>query len=123
MVLAKATPVASGLNSLKTGRSRFPRSHPATQSSAIARTRLSTRDAHDLEKPVPEGQFVRMDRHLPISRVINLIPVESQRLWTVDESEARRRLLASDAGEVLGIDGSFAIVAQEGERVLLARSL
>ncbi|HEV7387064.1 MAG TPA: asparagine synthase-related protein [Gemmatimonadaceae bacterium] len=64
-----------------------------------------------------------MDRHLPISRVINLIPVESQRLWTVDESEARRRLLASDAGEVLGIDGSFAIVAQEGERVLLARSL
>jgi len=32
-------------------------------------------------------------------------------------------LLASDTGEVLGIDGSFAIVAQDGERVLLARSL
>ena len=32
-------------------------------------------------------------------------------------------MLASDTGEVLGIDGSFAIVAQDGERVLLARSL
>ncbi|MFL5595511.1 MAG: asparagine synthase-related protein [Gemmatimonadaceae bacterium] len=47
----------------------------------------------------------------------------SQRLWTVDESEARRRLLASDVDAVLDIDGSFALVAQEGERVVLARSL
>src|SRR3954452_10226673 len=64
-----------------------------------------------------------MDRHLPISRVINLVPEDTQRLWTVDESEARRRLLASDAREVLDLDGSFAIVVQDGERVLLARSL
>jgi len=60
---------------------------------------------------------------LPISRVVNLIARESQRLWTVDESEARRRLLASDVREVLALDGSFALVAQDGERVLLARSL
>ena len=60
---------------------------------------------------------------LPISRVINLVTPGSQRLWTVDESEARRRLLASDVGEVLALDGSFALVAQDGERVLLARSL
>jgi len=64
-----------------------------------------------------------MNQPLPISRVINLIAQESQRLWTVDESEARRRLLASDVGEVLALDGSFALVAQNGERVLLARSL
>src|SRR5438046_1891461 len=64
-----------------------------------------------------------MNQHLPISRVINLIPSGSQRFWTVDESEALRRLLASDVDGVLGIDGSFAIVAQDGERVLLARSL
>ena len=64
-----------------------------------------------------------MNQPLPISRVINLIAPESQRLWTVDESEARRRLLASDVGEVLALDGSFALVAQNGERVLLARSL
>ena len=60
---------------------------------------------------------------MPVSRVINLISQESQRLWAVDESEARYRLLASDMGAVLDIDGSFAIVAQDGERVVLARSL
>jgi asparagine synthase (glutamine-hydrolysing) len=64
-----------------------------------------------------------MNRHLPISRVINLIPPESQRLWSMDESEARNRLLADDMEPVLDIAGSFAIVAQDGERVLLARSL
>jgi len=64
-----------------------------------------------------------MNQHLPISRVINLIATESQRLWEVDESEARHRLLASDVGQVLALDGSFALVAQDGERVLLARSL
>jgi asparagine synthase (glutamine-hydrolysing) len=64
-----------------------------------------------------------MDKKLPISRVINLIPKESQRLWSTDESEALRRMLASDLGGVLHIDGSFALVAQDGERVLLARSL
>src|SRR6185295_16212554 len=66
---------------------------------------------------------LRMNQKLPISRVIILVAKDSQGFWTVDESEARRRLLASDTGEVLGIDGSFAIVAQDGERVLLARSL
>jgi asparagine synthase (glutamine-hydrolysing) len=64
-----------------------------------------------------------MNQQVPISRVINLIPEESQRLWAIDDAEARRRLLASDMGEVLGIDGSFALIAQEGERVVLARSL
>ena len=64
-----------------------------------------------------------MNRQLHVSRIINLIPVESQRLWSVDESEARRRLLASDPEAVLAIEGSFALVAQDGERVVLARSL
>jgi asparagine synthase (glutamine-hydrolysing) len=64
-----------------------------------------------------------MSQHQPISRVINLIPKESQRLWTIGESEARRRLLASDVDGVLQLDGSFALVAQDGERVMLARSL
>jgi len=64
-----------------------------------------------------------MNQQLPISRVINLISAESQRLWSVDESEARRRLIAGNVEAVLDIDGSFALVAQDGERVLLARSL
>ena len=64
-----------------------------------------------------------MNQHLPISRIINLIPAESQRLWSIDESEVQRRLLAGDGDAVLRIDGSFAIVAQEGQRIVLARSL
>ncbi|MEO8576113.1 MAG: asparagine synthase-related protein [Gemmatimonadales bacterium] len=64
-----------------------------------------------------------MNQHVPISRVINLIPAESQHLWSIDESEARRRLVSGDVEAVLDIDGSFALVAQDGERVLLARSL
>src|SRR5216110_2970369 len=64
-----------------------------------------------------------MTHQYPMARVINLIPAESQRLWAVSEAEARRRLLAADANAVLEIDGSFALVAQEGECVKLARSL
>ena len=64
-----------------------------------------------------------MTHSLPITRVINLVPAESQRLWSGDEADAQRRLLAADAAGVLDIQGSFALVAQEGERVVLARSL
>ena len=64
-----------------------------------------------------------MNRPHSISRVINLIDPGSQRLWTLDESEVQRRMLAADVGAVLDIAGSFAIVAQDGERVLLVRSL
>ncbi|MEO8910126.1 MAG: asparagine synthase-related protein [Gemmatimonadaceae bacterium] len=64
-----------------------------------------------------------MSHAYPISSVVNLIAAESQRLWSIDECEVRRRLLASDSAAVLAIDGSFALVAQEGERVVLARSL
>jgi asparagine synthase (glutamine-hydrolysing) len=64
-----------------------------------------------------------MAQHIPVSRVINLISAESQRLWSIGESEARRRLLAGGVGAVVGIDGSFALVAQDRDRVVLARSL
>ena len=59
----------------------------------------------------------------PIARIISLIPPDSQRLWSLSEDEARLRLLAVDANAVVDIDGSFALVAQDGERVMLARSL
>src|SRR6476620_725572 len=64
-----------------------------------------------------------MDKHVPISRVINLIPDDSQRLWSASPDEGRRRLLADDLSGVLDLDGSFALVAQDGQRFLLARSL
>ncbi|HEU4786888.1 MAG TPA: asparagine synthase-related protein [Gemmatimonadaceae bacterium] len=61
-----------------------------------------------------------------VARVINLIRPESQRLWAMTEAEGKQLVLDSEkAGcdPVLQIDGSFALVAQQGERVLLARSL
>ena len=64
-----------------------------------------------------------MNEHRPISRVINLMAAGTQRLWSIDEAEARRRLLAGDANDVLDIAGSFALIAQDGERIVLARSL
>ena len=59
----------------------------------------------------------------PIAQVINLVPAASQRLWNVDVAEACRRLRAGDIDGVLAIHGSFALVAQDGQRVILARSL
>jgi len=59
----------------------------------------------------------------PIARILDLVDPASQRPWTVDVDEARRRLLANDPEAVLSIAGSFALVAREGERVCLARSL
>lgn len=59
----------------------------------------------------------------PVARVVNLIRPESQRLWSLGVEEATRRLLAVDPGAVLDIAGSFALVAQDGQRVFLARSL
>ena len=64
-----------------------------------------------------------MNRHAPVSRLINLIDDESQRLWSTDAADARHWLLDGDTDRVLGIGGSFALVAQDGERVVLARSL
>ncbi len=64
-----------------------------------------------------------MSHPVPISRVINLISDDRQRLWSVDEAQVKHWLLAGDTEAVLGIDGSFALVAQEGERIALARSL
>jgi len=58
-----------------------------------------------------------------IAEVINLIPDNAQQLWSGDVAAARRALLAADPAAVLSINGSFALVAQEGERVVLARSL
>lgn len=67
--------------------------------------------------------FSRMTGQHYIASVINLIPAESQRLWSCTFAEARERLLTGDPRAVLEISGSFALVAQDGERVLLARTL
>ena len=52
-----------------------------------------------------------------------LIPDDEQFVLNMSLDEARRRLLAPDPAAVMEIQGSFALVAREGERVRLARSL
>jgi asparagine synthase (glutamine-hydrolysing) len=64
-----------------------------------------------------------MDTLHPIARVINLIPDDSQRLWSSDAAAAQRWLIEGNVDAMLGLEGSFAILAQDGERVILARSL
>ncbi len=59
----------------------------------------------------------------PISVVLNLLPSHAQRLRSADDTDIQRRLLAADPAGILDIEGSFTLVAQEGEKVTLARSL
>jgi asparagine synthase (glutamine-hydrolysing) len=58
-----------------------------------------------------------------IERLVDLIDPATQRLRNMTVEEARERILHGTPESVLEIDGSFAIVAREGKRVRLARSL
>lgn len=62
----------------------------------------------------------------PIHRVLDLVDPATQDLTTLTPDQARRRLVALARGGSSNPDelaGSFALVARDGERVLLARSL
>lgn len=63
----------------------------------------------------PPGQSVH--------RIVNLIPDGAQEILNMSVEEARRRLVSDDPSTVRQIRGSFALVARDGERVYLARSL
>src|SRR3954471_14080669 len=58
-----------------------------------------------------------------IAQIVNLIRPETQGLWSASIEDAEARLLSDDPDAVLGIAGSFALVAQKGQLVRLARSL
>ncbi|MEM8960850.1 MAG: asparagine synthase-related protein [Acidobacteriota bacterium] len=58
-----------------------------------------------------------------VARVVNLIPDHDQRLFGGDLDTARRFLVAGDQRAFGELGGSFAIMARDGERVLMARSL
>lgn len=62
----------------------------------------------------------------PVARLLDLVPEESQQLVNLSVEEARRRVLDADPEGMLGIRGSFALVArgvEDRETVRLARSL
>ena len=58
-----------------------------------------------------------------IERLVDLIDPATQRIRNMTVEEARARVLQGSADAVREIDGSFALVAREGKRVLMARSL
>src|SRR5262249_18322075 len=58
-----------------------------------------------------------------IDRVADLIDPAVQRLHNISVAEARRLVASGKPEAVREIDGSFALVAQEGETVRMARSL
>jgi asparagine synthase (glutamine-hydrolysing) len=61
--------------------------------------------------------------HQTIARVLNLIPDEDQQILNMTVDDARALLLAERPADVLRIAGSFALIARDGQRVALARSL
>ena len=58
-----------------------------------------------------------------IHRVINLLDANGDLLLNMDHDEAVRRVSSGDADAVNAIDGQFAICAQVGRSVLMARSI
>ncbi len=59
----------------------------------------------------------------PLARILDLTDPDNQYILNMDIDAARQRLLSDDPAAVLGIEGSFALVARQGEQVRLARSL
>ncbi len=72
---------------------------------------------------IPADPEEAIMQHLPIARVVDLVPDEEQRISNLDLAAARRLLFADDPAAVLAIEGSFALTARDGIRVHLARSL
>ena len=58
-----------------------------------------------------------------ISRVVDLLDPDLNRIGNMDVEEARQRIRCGDAAAVRAIDGSFALVAVDGITVRIARSL
>jgi asparagine synthase (glutamine-hydrolysing) len=59
----------------------------------------------------------------PISRVVDLLEPDLNRIGNMDLEEARQRVRCGDAAAVRAIDGSFALVAVDGITVRMARSM
>ena len=59
----------------------------------------------------------------PIHRVVELIEADSQQIFNMELAEARSVLTSANTPGVGAIEGSFALVARNGEQVYLARSL
>jgi len=61
--------------------------------------------------------------HQYLERVVDLLDPASNQIYNMTADEARARILNGSPQAVREIEGSFALVAREGKRVRLARSM
>lgn len=61
--------------------------------------------------------------HEYVERVVDLLPPDANAILNLSVEEARERVLRGTPDSVRAIDGSFALVAREGKKVRLARSM
>ena len=61
--------------------------------------------------------------HQYIERVVDLLDPATNRIYNMPVEEARQRVLEGSIESVRQIDGSFALLAREGKKVRMARSL
>ena len=61
--------------------------------------------------------------HQYVERVVDLLDPAGNRITNMSVDEARRRVGSTEAEAVRDVEGSFALVARDGKRVRLARSL
>jgi len=61
--------------------------------------------------------------HQYLERVVDLLDPAGNRIYNITVDEARARVLNGTPQSICQIEGSFALVAREGKRVRLARSL
>lgn len=64
-----------------------------------------------------------MPETYPVREVVDLTDPNSNIIFNMTIEEARTRVLAGDPAGVRAIDGHFALIAQEGQTVRMARSL
>jgi asparagine synthase (glutamine-hydrolysing) len=64
-----------------------------------------------------------MMQYKTIARVLNLVADADQQILNLPVDDARALLLSDNPEDVLRIEGSFALLARDGQRVRLARSL
>ena len=72
-------------------------------------------------KPVPQNRAHRA--HQYVERVVNLIDPDANQIYNLSTEEARQLLRDQPAEAMLQVAGSFALVAQSGKTVRMARSL
>ncbi len=64
-----------------------------------------------------------MTQNIPLTRIIDLTDPSGNRIYNMSMDEARTRLASGDAHSVSQIDGEFALIAQNGKRVFMARTI